>query len=655
MKFLNTFCFLVFMLAYITVEGQFIPDTVHVREVNILAKRRLEDAGLKITRPDSMQRASYVTADLSELISDYTPVFIKSYGRGSTATASFRGAAATHTQVYWNGMSLNSPMRGMADLSLVPVFFTDGMYLLHGGSSMTKGSGALGGSIHLENLPDWSSVFGLQGMAETGSFGTGKAFLRVTLGNNQFQSSTRLFIETADNNFPFYNTGVIPNRQDTLQNAGYSKRGVLQEFYLRHALDNVSGVRLWLQGSDRNLPQLMSYQGSPRDELQSDLQFRAQYDWKRYTDFLNYHIFTGINTTRLNYHRSTPAFGFVNEESESRETGFLNHLRIFRKFDDETYATFSLNANYYQVDVFNHITGTGYQEDRTETSVMLNMHIKPSDRFVLYVLMRADYYDDRMMPLIPSGGIEWQFLRSWPLIVRANAARNFSKPTLNDLFWIPGGNPDLLPEDGYTGDLSLSASFGNEVASFSNELTGFVSLIENWITWQPATTGAYYWQANNIKDVLSRGLEYQYNASLQTGSIRLRSGGNYSYTRTTNQKAVHSADASRNKQVIYIPRHKGSFYVSSTWQGFTLKFDLSGIGKRYTTSSNMETPFEQALNPYVLGKLSAAKYIQRDELNLNLKLTIDNLFDQTYQSILWRPMPGRFYSFGVALTFNREK
>lgn len=655
MKVLNVICFLTFLHLAFYSKGQTIPDTVKIREVNILAKRKIEEAGLKITRPDSLERATFLTADLSELLSDYSPVFIKSYGRGSSATASFRGAAASHTQVYWNGMNLNSPMRGQADLSLVPVYFTDGMYLLHGGSSMTKGSGALGGSIHLENTPDWNSSHTIEGMAELGSFESRKGFLKFTLGSNVIQSSTRLFYESSENNYPFFNSGVMPQRPDTLKNAGNKKGGILQEFYLRHARDNVSGLRLWLQGSDRNLPQLMSYQGSEREEYQTYVQFRAQYDWKRYTDGLNYHFFTGINTTRLNYYRATPEFDFVNEDSESRELGFLNHLRIFRQFDDETFVTMTLNANYYEVNALNRVTGTGFEKYRMETSLMMNLHLKPSPFFAMYVLLRADYYDDDMVPLIPSVGLEWQIARTLPVVFRANAARNFHKPTLNDLYWIPGGNPDLSAEDGYTGDVSLSATLGNGKVSFSNELTGYISLIENWITWQPASSGAYFWEANNIRDVLSRGLEYQYNASLKQGRFNFRSGGNYSYTRTTNQNAVNSADASRGKQLIYIPRHKGGAYLSAGWNRFIVKFDLHGVGKRYTKSSNQESAFEQVLNPYWLGKLTAGKQINYNDVQAYLRLSVENIFNQSYQSILWRPMPGRYYTMSVALKFDNKK
>ena len=655
MKFLKVLFPLIFTSIFIPAHSQVLPDTVHIGEVEVLAKRKIEEAGLKITRPDSLQRASVLTADLSELISVYTPVFIKSYGRGSVATASFRGTAATHTQIYWNGMSLNSPMRGLSDLSLIPVFFTDGIYLLHGGSSMTKGSGALGGSIHMENTPDWNIKYGVEALAETGSFNSRKAFFKLITGGKYIQSSTRLFYEGSDNNFPFFNSGVIPNRMDTLQNSGYYKTGILQELYFRHLNQNVSTLRLWYQHAHRDLPQLMSYQGSERDEFQNDSHFRAQYEWKKYTDQVNYHFFSGINITHLDYYRATPAFGFVNEDSKSKETGFMNHLRIFRQFDEKTYATVTFDANLYNVRAANNVTSNAFEENRTETSLMVNLHMKPSDMLALFVLLRSETYDKKTVPFIPSIGAEWQPSGRLPLIVRANMARNYNKPTLNDLYWIPGGNPDLLAEDGYTGDVSLSAGFQGSSFSFSNELTGFISRIENWISWQPAASGAYYWEAGNIKDVLSGGIEYQFAAKIRTGSFVFQTGGNYSNTRTSNLTAVHSADESRGKQLIYIPKHKGGAYAGITWHSFTCKFDLNGVGKRYTRSSNQESEFEQVLNPYFLGKLTLEKQVSWSHTTTGLKLAVDNVFDQTYQSILWRPMPGRFYSLTLAIKFNRQK
>ena len=640
---------ILFLLLTASSFSQSLNDTIQLKEIRVLAKKQVQEAGLKITRPDSLGRISTITTNLSELISDYSPVFIKSFGRGSQATASFRGTAATHTQVMWNGMNLNSPMRGYADLSLLPVYFTDDVYLLHGGSSMVAGSGALGGSIHLQNIPDWSSNFGLSGIFETGSFHTRKAFLKLLVGMENFKSVTRLFYESSENDFPFYNYGVIPRRNDTLKNADYRKSGLLQEFYYRRFSDRFLTLRIWYQKSDRNLPQLMSYEGSDREEYQNDEQLRVQYEWKKYSEELNYHFFTGLNSNRLNYFRATPQFQFVNEDSKSTETSFLNHFRVFRKFDEETYATLSIDANYHQVKVTDNKVNSGYEADRLETSVMMNLHLKPSDRFGAFILLRSENYDKHFVPLIPSAGLEWQFIDDLPLLLRMNAARNYHKPSLNDLYWLPGGNPDLLAEDGFTGDISISADFDESLVTFKNEITGFASLIKNWIMWQPASNGAYYWQANNVKDVFSRGIEYHFTAGIDWKDVRLKSGGNYSFTKTTNENAIASVDQSRGKQLIYIPKHKGNLYFSAFWKNFTLKYDLLYTGKRYTKSSNQESDFERVLSPYWLNTLTLDKNMDINKINIKLKLEVENLLDEDYQSILWRPMPGRYYNVSIAL------
>lgn len=649
-----TFIMLFFLLLAITSFAQNLSDTVRIKEIRVLAKKKVQEAGLKITRPDSMARVSTLTTSLSDLISDYSPVFIKSYGRGSQATASFRGTAATHTQVTWNGMNLNSPMRGYADLSLLPVYFTDNIYLLYGGSSMVEGSGALGGSIHLQNNPDWSSKYGFSGIVETGSFHTRKAFLKLMLGSEDFKSVTRLFYEASDNNYPFFNYGVIPQKNDTLKNADYQKKGILQEFYYRRYNDRILTFRIWYQENNRNLPQLMSYEGSEREEYQYDEQLRIQYEWRKYSDDINYQFFTGLNTTNLNYHRATPQFNFINEDSESNELGFLNHLRIFREFDRKTYATLSIDANYYKVDVSDRKNNTGYNADRLETSLMVNLHLKPSDRFAAFMLMRSENYDKQTVPFIPSAGLEWQVADNLPVVLQMNAARNYHKPTLNDLHWLPGGNPDLLAEDGFTGDITLSGSLENSAFTFENEITGFASLIKNWIMWQPASSGAYYWEAKNVKDVFSRGAEYHFSAESNWKTVRLKSGGNYSFTKTTNQNAAGSVDQSRGKQLIYIPKHKGNFYFSMFWKNLSLKYDLQYTGKRYTKTSNMESDFERVLNPYWLSNFTINKKVNINQLSLKLKFEVENLFDADYQSILWRPMPGRYYNFSIALKLDKK-
>ena len=84
---------------------------------------------------------SHVTDNLADLLSKETPIYIKSSGPGGLSTISIRGAGASHTQLYWNGISINSPTLGQLDLATLPVAFIDEAEIHLGASSVVDGSG----------------------------------------------------------------------------------------------------------------------------------------------------------------------------------------------------------------------------------------------------------------------------------------------------------------------------------------------------------------------------------------------------------------------------------------------------------------------------------------------------------------------------------
>ena len=65
------------------------------------------------------------TTSSSTTLSVSVSIFSKQYGRATLSTVAFRGTAASHTQVMWNGMRINSPMLGMTDFSMIPSYFVD--------------------------------------------------------------------------------------------------------------------------------------------------------------------------------------------------------------------------------------------------------------------------------------------------------------------------------------------------------------------------------------------------------------------------------------------------------------------------------------------------------------------------------------------------
>jgi iron complex outermembrane receptor protein len=638
---------------FLNSEAQKLTDTIPIKEIKVFGKLRLEEAGTLTTHIDTLVLQTLKTQTISELLSSYTPVFIKSYGRGSAATASFRGTAPSHTQVYWNGVKLNSPMRGDVDFSLFPVYFIDDLSLQHGGSSLQSGSGALGGSVLINNKADWNDRFSIRYVQTVESFNTYKEYLNLGFGNSRIQFKTRVFSDRSRNDFPYFNYGVLPMHEAVQKNAQYNKSGLLQEVYSRFRNQSVS-VKLWAYQSDRDLPQLMSFEGDSRKETQNDQNFRAIVDWKYIKEKSKVEWFCGLNISQLNYFRSSSEANFVNFDSRSKERSFTNQFNYDLTPKETLSFNWSLNTTYSTVSVFDYALKTGYDQDQLAFSLLNSAHLQVFPRLAMSFLFRSEWYDGRWIKFIPSFGTEYWLDKNQLSSLKLNLSRNYHQPNLNDLYWIPGGNPNLKPEDGFSGDLAFAYKGQEGRVTFSGQITEFASLIGNWIVWQPSASGAYYWEASNLRKVFARGSEIQVS-----GRVRAANGmtfslrGNYSYSATSNMDAVPSVDESRGKQLIYIPKHKASLFAETDFKAYYLKINAPFTGKRYTSSNNVESDYEKVLNPYWLINLTFGKRLDWKQLQADLSLNVENLANVDYMAILWRPMPGRYYSLTVQIQLRK--
>lgn len=637
-----------------TAGAQSLKDTISIQEVKVVARKKIEDAGMMVTRIDTTVMQMVKTQTISELLSSYTPVFIKSYGRGSTATASFRGTAPSHTQVYWNGMRLNSPMRGEVDFSLFPVYFIDDLSLQHGGSSLQSGSGALGGSVLIENKPDWNEKFSVRYTQTVESFSTWKEYLSLGYGNGKVQLKTRVFSDRSENDFPFYNYGVLPMHSDVQKNADYRKSGVLQEAYTRFGEQSLS-AKLWAYQSKRHLPQLMSFEGAGRKEVQDDRNLRALIQWKMVKEKSKLEFITGLNSSELNYFRSSNESNFVNFDSKSKERTLTGQVNYDWTPNEKLNFNWSLNTDYINVSSFDKAPNKniGYKHDRLAFSLLNSSHLQLRPDWALSVLVRSEWIDGRIIGFIPSLGSEYWLDANQNHSVKLNLSRNYHQPTLNDLYWIPEGNPDLKAEDGLSGDLAYACKREKGAVSFSGQVSGFASLIDNWIDWLPSPSGASYLEAMNVKQVFARGAEIQVSGKVKSANGMLFSlSGNYSYSATSNVNAVPSVDKSRGKQLIYIPKHKANVFGETEFRQFYVKVNAPFTGKRYTTSNNEESPYEKVLNPYWLVNTTLGKRVEWKSLQADASLSIENLMDTDHMAILYRPMPGRYYSFTFQIQFK---
>lgn len=116
-----------------------------IHEVQVLGKRPMKDIGVQQTKFDSLVLKENIALSMADILTFNSSIFVKNYGRATLSTVSFRGTSASHTQVTWNGMRINSPMLGMTDFSMIPSYFIDDASLFHGTSSVNMTGGGLGG------------------------------------------------------------------------------------------------------------------------------------------------------------------------------------------------------------------------------------------------------------------------------------------------------------------------------------------------------------------------------------------------------------------------------------------------------------------------------------------------------------------------------
>lgn len=627
--------YLFLLVLLCTASSIFAQKRVKIDDVFVNGKRTLSNSGTTKTSIDSAALANAKNGSIAELLSKNTPIFIKSYGLGSQATVSFRGTAASHTQVEWNGVNINNPMLGQVDFSMIPVWFVDKVDVLHGGSSLSEGSGALGGTVQIGSLPRWGETIYGSVMQGVGSFGNYQTFARVGGGGKRVQAKVGVMYEQAENNFEFYNNGVLPYRYQKQSNADYRKWGGVADVYANLGKNHYLSAHGWFHTAKRNLPPIMSYEGKGRTEWQDEDEARAVVKWRWFGKKVSSELTSGFSDTSLDYFLANKTdFGdFTNVDARSTILSFYNKYKLAYTLSDKNLLKFSADFNYHRVKTLNHITEEGYKQSREEYGASVSFHRVLNEKISGFVLTRVENNGSFM----PSLGLDYEPIEN--LIFKTNTTRNYHRPTLNDLYWLPGGNPDLRPEKGYTVDLSSEYTIKKTTIG----VTGFASWIDDWIIWQPSEFR--YWRAFNMKKVFSRGVEVKFSSQQTFGKWKFTLSGTYGFTKTTNEEAQQEGDASVGKQLIYIPIHKANAMLDVAHRGFYLTYAWAYTGERFTNTDNSTTMHDLPayhLHDVTLGKSFAG---------FDLEVKVGNLFDKNYQAILWRAMPGRNYTLLLKYTF----
>ena len=656
--------------------AQTLSKGLHIPEVTIYGKRPMKEIGVQKTRLDSTVLKESIALSMADVLTFNSSIFVKSYGRATLSTVSFRGTSPSHTQVSWNGIRINNPMLGMTDFSMIPSYFIDDATLLHGTSSVNETGGGLGGSVRLSTQPANAEGFGIQYIQGIGSFKTSDEFLRLTYGDDHWQSSTRLVYSSSPNEFSYRNHDKKENIYDedmTIIGQYYPKEKnrsgsfkdmhFLQEVYYNTRKGDRFGLNAWYIQSNRELPMLTTDYGNESDfeNRQREETFRGVLSWDHLRENWKVSAKGGYVHTQMKYdYKRDAGNGVMTPMTRSRSKVDTFYGQSEAEYYIGKEWLFTANASVHQHFVESRDKNiirqdgnqaiVGYSKGRVEFSGAASAKWQPNERIGISVVLREEMYGKSWTPLIPAFFIDGIVSERGNIMLKASTSRNFRFPTLNDLYFLPGGNPNLKRESGWTYDIGMSFAVGKEdVYSLTGSVNWFDSHVKDWILWLPTTKG--FFSPRNVKNVHAYGIECKSNFSVLLGKeCRLALNGTFSWTPSINEgEPMTAADQSIGKQLPYVPEWSSNISGRLYWKKWSLLYKWCYYSKRHTMSSN-DISLTGKLPEYYMSNLTLERGISLKYAELSLKGAVNNLFNEEYLSVLSRPMPRINFEFFIGIT-----
>ena len=637
---------------------------IAIREVPIWGRRPMKEIGVERTTFDSVTLKENIALSIADVLTFNSPLFVKQYGRATLSTVSFRGTGPSHTQVTWNGMRINNPMLGMTDFSMIPSYFIDDASLLHGTSSVNEAGGALGGVVKLSTAPAAADGFGLQYIQGIGMYRTFDEFLRLTWGDEHWQVSTRAVYQSSRNDYKYRNRDKKENIYDEEMNivgsyypvernksGAFDDVHVLQEIYYNTGRGDRFGLNAWYINSNRELPLLTTdYADDTRFEnRQREHTLRSVLSWDRLRRDWKVGAKAGYIHTWMAYdYRRDPGNGIMTSMTRSRsriDTFYGQAAGEYAVGDEWLFtADIALHQHFVRSADKNIVLQqgdkaiVGYDQGRVEIDAAVSAKWRPAERLGLSAVLREQLYGTKWAT-VPALFADYLLSKRGNVVAKVSVSRNFRFPTLNDLYFLPGGNPDLKNETGVQYEAGLSFAVGRDaIYTLSGSASWYDQRIDDWILWLPTTKG--FFSPVNIKEVHAYGVEVRADLSVMLArGLKLDLDGTFSWSPSINVgEPMSPADQSVGKQLPYEPEFSGTATGRLAWRSWGLLWQFCYYSERYTMSSN-DITLTGRLTPYVMNNLSLEKGFAFRRADLSLKATINNLFNEEYLSVLSRPMP----------------
>jgi len=560
------------------------------------------NSGYKVSvLTDSLLNRSYKS--LGNLLQEQANFYFKQNGNGMVSSISLRGTAASQTGVYWNGIEINSALNGQTDFNTLQANSFDELEIRKGGGSVLFGNGAIGGAINLKNNVSFQPDARGEVLLGAGSYETYFSQLNGLFSTDRIYIKAGFGLSASENDYPYLGTDL---KND---NGSYSNYSVNTTLGYKLNEKNVLTLNASLFDNDRNLSRTLTTESNAA-LLNTDM--RLLVDW----EYLGNRFTSSLKAAFLH-----EDFNYLFNQEITDNTSKGESKRWIGKYD----LSYFLNKEMFfraGLELENSQgSGTSISEvEQTDFSTYLLFHHQPIKEFMYNLSLRGGASSAYNIPFIYS--FDAKYLVSQNLALKTGFSSNYRLPTFNDLYWEPGGNPDLKPENSLSGEIGID--YHHKMFSISG--TAFVIKSDDLIQWRPVTSD--FWQPQNISEASNYGLEIMGFIKQNFGVHFLELKLQYDYTK--------AMDDETDKQLIYVPKHRASMLLNYFWKQWDFNYNLQYVGEVFTTSSNT-----QSLDAYWLSDVSFSRRLLKDRMDIGF--AINNLFDEKYQSVAFRPMPNRNY------------
>lgn len=585
--------------------------------------------------------------DLNKLLQEKLPIQIKSYGSwGSISTLSIRGTSDDQSEVIWNGVPINSSTLGSTDLSLIPLEAIDCINFVVDYQSNNLNSGSFGGFLNLStNQKTFNKVADSNFVIHISSGYGSNNFFKESLGfvfqNEKMNSNSKIFYQFAKNEFCYLDTYKENSPKVKAMHNKFKTVGFVQDFGFNLPKGNIK-FAAWVQQKSKEIPALMgSYENSNKNQNDKIIRISNNYNLKLgsnefqitgayvqdklfYTDKINpddslYYIDSKIQTKRffqsafLTLHPMKGNWSFI-----------FGQLFNFQKANVNSYSYLpkefwgALSANF------------DYSKDKIKIQFGIKQEISNS--------IQRPYFSFSIKA--HSKGIN-------PYFIGFSISEKLRQPDLNDKYWNPGGNLNLMPENGQSFDLFISKNYSIGNCDFSFKLNPYFILINNNIVWIPISG---YFSPKNITKTNHSGMD------LTTG-IKNKGPKNiysewtliYSFNHSVIQKNL--VDPSNNGHFLpYRPTNVLRLNYFGNWKGLNWGISNQYVASRYTDNSNNDI-FK--LPSYCLMDIQIGGQFNFKNHLIEGKLSILNATNTQFQTIRSYPQPGT--QFLITINYSIHK